>query len=56
MIKMAVGLLVLLGIGIIIGVVRKMRGGTFLPPPDMVGGQAEPQSLKDMVERNRLKK
>lgn len=56
MIKMTIGLLVLLGIGIIIGIVRKMRGGRFLPPPDMIDGQAEPQSLKDMVERNRLKK
>jgi hypothetical protein len=31
--KFIVGLLFLLAISIVMGVIRKLRGGTFLPPP-----------------------
>jgi hypothetical protein len=34
---LVVGLLVLLAVCVIAGVVRKMRGGSFLPPPGSAG-------------------
>jgi hypothetical protein len=35
--NLIVGLLVLLAACIVLGVIRKLRGGTFLPPPETVG-------------------
>jgi hypothetical protein len=53
MVKLGIGLLVLLTICVIAAVIRKARGGSFFPAPDMVDGKYEPQSLRDMVERRR---
>jgi hypothetical protein len=56
MIKFLVGLLVLLGIAVAVQVIRKLRGGSFFPPPKTIDGKEEPQSLRGLAERNRKDK
>jgi hypothetical protein len=56
MLKFIIGLLVLLAICVVAGVIRKARGGRFLPPPQEIGGEQEPQSLQDLAKRRRRDK
>jgi hypothetical protein len=35
--KIILGLLVLLAACVVVGMIRKLRGGSFLPPPETVG-------------------
>ncbi len=56
MLKLIIGILVLLAICVAIAVYRKLRGGTFYPPPQDIDGQPEPQSLKDLAERRRAER
>jgi hypothetical protein len=53
MLKFIIALLVLLAICIVVGIVRKLRGGTFFPAPYKVDGEDEPQSLKEMAEQKK---
>jgi hypothetical protein len=52
MVKLFLGLLALLCIAIAVGVVRKLRGGTLLPPP-MEGEEASPRNLAELHERRK---
>ena len=56
MVKFLIALLCLLVICVVVGIIRVLSGGTFLPRPEVVDGRPEPQSLKDLVERNRREK
>ncbi len=56
MFKFIIGLLVLWIICVVAGVVRKLRGGRFLPPPQEIDGEAEPQSLRDLARRRQGEK
>lgn len=56
MLKFIIGLLVLLAICVAAGVVRKMRGGRFLPAPENIDGNDEPQSLRELAQRRQREK
>jgi hypothetical protein len=56
MLKFIIGLLVLLAICVVAGVIRKARGGRFLPPPQEIDGEQEPQSLQELAKRRRREK
>jgi hypothetical protein len=47
MTKFIIGLLVLLAISVVVGIVRKFRGGTFLPPP-FAGEEPPPRNLEEL--------
>lgn len=51
MLNCIIGLLVLLAICVVAGIFRRARGGRFLPPPETVDGQDEPQSLRELAQR-----
>ena len=51
MVKMTIGLLVLLAICVVVGVLRKYRGGTFLPPDD--GDKQRPRNLADLHDQRK---
>jgi hypothetical protein len=53
MVKLVIGLLVLLAICVMVGAVRKFRGGTFLPPP--VEGEDPPPRNLEELHRQRKK-
>jgi hypothetical protein len=46
-------LLGLLAISVVVGIIRKSRGGTLLPPRDP--GDDNPRTLEEMVRRKRQK-
>jgi hypothetical protein len=52
MVKLIIGLLVLLAICAAVGIVRKIRGGTFLPPP-IDGEEPPPRNLEEMHRRRK---
>jgi hypothetical protein len=57
MVKFLIGLVILLAICVAAGVIRKLRGGNLLPPPETIDdGKPEPQSLKELAERRRAEK
>jgi hypothetical protein len=56
MLKLIIGLLGLLVICVAAGAVRKARGGRFLPPPQEIDGEQEPQSLQELAKRRRREK
>ena len=56
MLKFIIGLLVLLAICVAAGVVRKMRGGQFLPAPENIDGSDEPRSLRELAQRRQREK
>ena len=56
MIKFIIGLLALLAIAVAVGIFRKMRGRNFLPPPEIIDGKPEPQSLRELAERRKKEK
>jgi hypothetical protein len=56
MVKFLIGLVILLAICVAAGVIRKLRGGNLLPPPENIDGKPEPQSLKELAERRRAEK
>ena len=56
MLKFIIGLLVLLAICVVAGGIRKARGGRFLPPPQEIDGEQEPQSLQELAKRRRREK
>jgi hypothetical protein len=52
MVKLIIGLLVLLMVCVVVGIIRKMRGGTFLPRPDNADQNA-PQTLEELSRSRR---
>lgn len=56
MLKFALGLFVLLAICVAAGLFRKFRGGRFLPPPQEIDGEQEPQSLGELAQRRQREK
>ena len=56
MVKFLIGLAIILAICVAAGIIRKLRGGNLLPPPESVDGKPEPQSLKELAERRRAEK
>lgn len=53
MIKMLIGLLILLAICAAVGIVRKMRGGTLLPPPTNGEKPDRPMNLADLHKQRK---
>lgn len=56
MLKFIIGILVLLAICVIAGVVRRLRGGRFIQPPQEIEGEREPQSLRELAQRRQREK
>ena len=52
MVKMTIGLLILLAICVAVGMWRKFRGGTLLPPP-VDGEEPRPRNLADLHDQRK---
>jgi hypothetical protein len=52
MVRMTIGLLVLLAICVAVGVWRKFRGGTLLPPP-VDGEEPPPRNLAELHKQRK---
>jgi len=55
MLKFLIGLLILLAACMLVGIARKYRGGTFLPPPNE-GEPPPPRNLADLHEQRKEKR